>query len=92
MGRQVENTLRCSRPPSRTRYESLSQLIDYAEKNDPDILHLLNEDPLEEDHIRGLEMSDEEISYDQEGQSEGEEEETEETEHTNYNSKIRLPL
>jgi hypothetical protein len=55
----------------------MSQLIDYAEKNDTDILHLLNEDPIEDDRIQGLEDSDEHISYDRDGNFEQDEDESE---------------
>lgn len=55
----------------------MSQLIDYAEKNDTDILHLLNEDPIEDDRIQGLEDSDEQISYDRDGNFEQDEDDSE---------------
>jgi hypothetical protein len=71
----------------------LTKLIDYAEKNDPDILHLLNEEPLEDDQYNGVEVSDEEdegVSYDDEVESHHEELEEDEREHADYISRTVL--
>lgn len=72
----------------------MTQLIDYAEKNDPDILHLLNEEPIEDDKYNGVAVSDEEegISRGEEVESQEEDPEDDNLEHGDYLSKIRADL